>query len=152
MKPEETIDFHIRWAWSRITRMYNSEALERGGTMSMGYILLNIDKEGTPSTRLGPKMGMEPRSLSRSLKVLEDKGLITRRPDKTDKRMVRVHLTPDGKKMRDESRAVVIRFNERLREEISEEEWQSAINTLQKISTIIDKNQIFELTSHEEKH
>lgn len=152
MKPEETIDFHIRWTWSKISRMYNSEAAERGGTMSLGYILLNIDKEGTPSTRLGPKMGMEPRSLSRSLKVLEDQGLIVRKPDKRDKRMVRVYLTADGKRMRDESRAVVIRFNERIRSEISEHQLATTIDTLQKISNIIDQNQIFELTSHEEKH
>lgn len=132
--------------------MYNSEAAERGGTMSLGYILLNIDKEGTPSTRLGPKMGMEPRSLSRSLKVLEDQGLIVRKSDNRDKRMVRVHLTTDGKRMRDESRAVVIRFNERIRSEIPEHQLALTIDTLQKISNIIDQNQIFELTSHEEKH
>ena len=32
--------------------------------MSIGYALLNIDKDGTPSTKLGPKMGMEARSLT----------------------------------------------------------------------------------------
>ncbi|NQX92775.1 MAG: MarR family transcriptional regulator, partial [Flavobacteriales bacterium] len=58
MKPEETIDFHIRWAWSKISRMYNVEAAKYGGTMSIGYVLLNIEKDGTPSTKLGPKMGM----------------------------------------------------------------------------------------------
>jgi MarR family transcriptional regulator, organic hydroperoxide resistance regulator len=55
MKPEETIDHPIRWAWHRIARRYNAEAAKHGGTMSIGYVLLTIDPEGTPSTKLGPK-------------------------------------------------------------------------------------------------
>ena len=74
MKPEETFDFHIRWAWARISRMYNAQAANFGGTMSIGYVLLNIDREGTPSTKLGPKMGMESRSLTRTLKGMEEMG------------------------------------------------------------------------------
>ncbi len=66
MKPEETVDFHIRWAWAKISRYYNAAASPFGGSMSIGYVLLNVDKEGTPSTKLGPKMGMESRSLKSS--------------------------------------------------------------------------------------
>ena len=58
MKSESTFDFHIRWAWARISRLYNQQAAEYGGTMSIGYALLNIDREGMPSTKLGPKMGL----------------------------------------------------------------------------------------------
>ena len=36
-------------------------------------------KKGTPSTSLGPKMGMEATSLSRTLKTMEIKNLITRK-------------------------------------------------------------------------
>jgi DNA-binding MarR family transcriptional regulator len=90
MKPEETIDFHIRWAWAKISRMYNTEASKNGGSMSIGYVLLNVDKEGTPSTQLGPRMGMEPTSLTRILNSMEEQGLIVRRPDTKDKRVSRV--------------------------------------------------------------
>ena len=51
MKPQETVDFHIRWSWYNISRMYNSKANEFGGTMSIGYALLNIDRDGTTSTK-----------------------------------------------------------------------------------------------------
>lgn len=152
MKPEETVDFHIRWAWAKISRWYNIEAAKRGGTMSIGYILLNIDKDGTPSTRLGPKMGMESRSLSRSLKMMEEKGLITRRSDKNDGRVVRVYLTEEGTRMREISKDAVIRFNSAIREEIPAGKLQTTFDTLQKISTIIDQNKIFESIEHETNH
>ena len=45
MKPEETIDFHIRWAWHSIARMYNIEASKLGSTMSVGHTLLSVDTE-----------------------------------------------------------------------------------------------------------
>ena len=31
MKPQETVDFHIRWSWYNISRMYNTKANEFGG-------------------------------------------------------------------------------------------------------------------------
>ena len=75
MKPEETIDFNLRWTWLNITRYYNDTATEYGSSMSVGMVLLNIDIEnGTPSTKLGPKMGMEPTSLSRIIKNMENEG------------------------------------------------------------------------------
>ena len=87
--------------------------------MSTGYALLNIDQsDGTPSTKLGPKMGMEPRSLTRTLKSMEAEGLIKRVPDKTDKRKVNIILTPFGKKMRKISRDTVLKFNQKIKEKI----------------------------------
>ena len=115
MKPEETIDFHIRWAWTKISKAYNSEASKNGGTMAIGYVLLNIDKEGTPSTRLGPKMGMEPTSLSRLLKNMEEMKLIKRQADKLDKRVVKIMLTSRGAEMREISKDAVIAFNQTIR-------------------------------------
>ena len=110
----------------------------------MGYILLNIDKEGTPSTHLGPKMGMESRSLTRSLKAMEENGLIVRKPDRNDKRKVLVMLTEEGRRMRDISRDVVIRFNEKMHREIGIERLEETFETLQKISQVIDDKEIFE--------
>ena len=97
MKSEETIDFHIRWAWYNISRMYNLKAGEFGGSMAIGYALLNIDRDGTPSTKLAPKMGMEPRSLTRMIKNLDQNGLIQKVSDKSDKRLVKIFLTDKGK-------------------------------------------------------
>ena len=96
MNREEILDFYLRWSWVKLAKIYNAEAERRGITLSVGYALLSIEKEGTPSTKLGPRMGMEPTSLSRTLKGMEEKGLIERRPDPNDGRSVRVFLTNNG--------------------------------------------------------
>ena len=143
MRPEDTADFHIRWSWYNIARMYNLKAANFGGTMAIGYALLNIDKEGTPSTKLGPKMGMEPRSLTKMIKSLEKKGWIEKKHDKSDKRLVKLHLTEEGKRLRQKTKEVVIHFNNRLYEKIGEQELKSCFNVLQQINILIDRNNIF---------
>ncbi len=144
MKSEETIDFHIRWAWYGIARLYNTRASKFGITMSVGYILLNIDvKHGTPSTKLGPKMGMEARSLTRALKSLEEKGLICRQPDVKDKRMVRIYLTPSGLKVRDLSKDSVIQFNEKVFEKIAPDKIKTCLEVLGDIKELINNDEIY---------
>jgi len=144
MRPEETIDHPIRWAWHRIARRYNAEAAKHGGTMSIGYVLLSIDPEGTPSTKLGPKMGMEPRSLVRTLQAMEDDGLIKRIADKSDKRIVRMHLTAKGKKMRDVSKETVIRFNTAVRENIPASQLATFQTVMGKINELLEQEELFQ--------
>jgi MarR family transcriptional regulator, organic hydroperoxide resistance regulator len=143
MRPEETIDHPIRWAWHRIARRYNAEAAKHGATMSIGYVLLSIDPEGTPSTKLGPKMGMEPRSLVRTLQAMEDEGLIERVPDATDKRVVRVHLTMKGQKMRDMSRVTVLRFNAAIRAKIPAPQLATFQRVMGQINHLLEQDELF---------
>src|SRR5258706_15286108 len=119
MKREETIDFNIKAAWHAIARMYNQQAMKYNGTMSIGFALLNIhSEEGTPATKIAPLMGLEARSLTRLLKSMDEKGLIYREADKTDKRSVRIYLTREGKKCKEKARETVLRFNEAVREQV----------------------------------
>ena len=132
MKPEETIDFHIRWAWLKISKMYNQEAANHGLTQSTGFILLNIDpQQGTPSTQLGPMMGMEPTSLSRTLKSMEDKGWIEKKQDETDKRICRICLSAEGRKLRNVSRKTVVGFNEKLLDQIGQKRFEQFKEVIQ---------------------
>jgi DNA-binding MarR family transcriptional regulator len=145
MKPVDTADFHIRWSWYNISRMYNTKANKYGGTMAIGYTLLNIDKDGTPSTKLAPQMGMEPRSLTRMIKSLETKGWIEKRIDKNDKRMVNIYLTKTGITMRNRTRSSVIKFNKTIQEKINESELKTCFKVLNEINTLIDNKEIFKL-------
>lgn len=116
---QKTLDYTLRAAWMAVSKMYNREALKFDSTMATGFALLNIDPQGTPSTALGPKMGMENTSLSRLLKSMEDRQLIIRKPDPNDGRGVLIFLTPFGKEKRDTSREIVLRFNDQITQTLS---------------------------------
>jgi len=144
MRREETVDYHIKAAWHSIARMYNQQALEYDATMSMGFVLLNINsEEGTPATKIAPLMGLEARSLTRLLKSMEEKKLIYREADKSDKRSVRIHVTKEGRDKKERARETVLRFNEVIREEIPADKLAVFFDVLQKINQLLDDEEIY---------
>lgn len=144
MRPDETIEFPIRRVWSRIARIYNSEAAKYGGSMAIGQILLNIEPDGTPSTKLGPKMGMESRSLVRTLQTMEDEGLIRRAADSSDGRVVRIHLTPKGKQLRAVSRDTVVRFNQVVQSRFTTAQLANFRAVMTELDRILEQEQLFD--------
>lgn len=136
MDKEKSIDHQLRATWQAVAKLYNEQAAKFGSTMSTAFVLLNIDYEnGTPSTSLGPLMGMEPTSLSRLLKTMEDKGAICREKNKDDGRSVIIKLTDFGKEMRELSKESVFQFNNKVREYITEDE----LNNFFKVTSTINK-------------
>jgi DNA-binding MarR family transcriptional regulator len=152
MRPEDTIDFHIKFTWRNIARMYNNVAAKFGATMAVGYILLNIDLEqGTPSTALGPKMGMEATSLSRILKSMEERELIFRKPHPEDGRSVLICLTPFGVEKRRDARNAVLTFNDSLYNNIPQDDLSAFFRVMTRINQLIDNKEIYTET-HETNH
>lgn len=141
-------DFVIRQTWHKVSRMYNQMAAEIDITISIGFILMIIDKEGTPSTQLGPRMGMEPTSLSRTLKTMEDAGYIRRQIDEIDKRKVLIYLTESGVQKRKETKKVILDFNDQVFSKISKTKFNAFLDVMTKIDEIADQQ--LELLS--EKH
>ncbi|MDD3458297.1 MAG: MarR family transcriptional regulator [Weeksellaceae bacterium] len=139
-----TIDHYIRSTWLTIQKMYNEQASKFDSTMVLGFALLSLDpKQGTPSTSLGPRMGMEPTSLSRTLKKLEERGMIVRENHPEDKRSVLIYLTDEGLKMRDVSKKVVLTFYEAIEERIPQQELDIFFDVLYKINEIAVDKEIY---------
>ena len=141
---DKTIDYVLRTTWLAVQKMYNEEASEYGITMATGFTLLSVDPQnGTPSTSLGPKMGMEATSLSRILKTLEDLSLIERLPNPNDGRGVLIHLTESGLKNREEVKQSVLKFNSVIKTEVSEEKLNHFFEVSDCIMNLISNKKIF---------
>jgi DNA-binding MarR family transcriptional regulator len=144
MEREQSIDHLLRATWQAVAKMYNEQALKQDYTMSMGFVILNIDSEnGTPSTSLGPLMGMEATSLSRILKSMEEKGLIYREKNPNDGRGVLVKLTDLGKQKRLDAKESVIQFNEVVKNHISQKDLESFVKVTKIINKLISENKIY---------
>ncbi len=139
-----TIDYLLRSTWMAVAKMYNEEAGKKGSTMSTGFALLSIDPEnGTPSTSLGPKMGMEATSLSRTLKTMEEKGLITRKKNPEDGRSVLIGLTDFGVEMREFSKEVVFKFDNAVKDTIPSDKLDTFIEVFHAINDLISNKKIY---------
>lgn len=150
MDRNRTIDHQLRATWQAVAKMYNEQAANHGSTMAMAFVLLSIHKEnGAPSTALGPMMGMEPTSLSRILKSMEDKGAIYREKNPEDGRSVIIKLTDYGKKMREISKGHVYQFNDFVKSQITEKELESFFKVTATINKLIAEKKIFESINQE---
>jgi len=102
--------------------MYNRIASQYNTSQTIAYILVNIDKEGTPATQIAGRLGMEPTSLSRVLRKMEDQKLIFKEVDEYDKRIMKIYLTNFGVDKRKLVKEILIGFNKKLLKKITKKE------------------------------
>jgi DNA-binding MarR family transcriptional regulator len=88
-------------------------------------------------------MGMEATSLSRILKSMEEKGLIKRKPNPNDGRGVLIHLTDFGLEKRKDSKDVVLRFNEVIKEHIAAEKLDVFFDVIETINKLVADKKIY---------
>lgn len=132
--------YKLRSSWMEIARLYNAMAAEYDGTLSMGFVLLTIDeKGGTPVTKIAPRMGMEPNSLSRLLKSMENKEIIFRKKDKTDKRKVFICLTEKGKDMREVASKAVFRLEKAITKDLKPQQIAAFFEVINHVPTAIEE-------------
>ena len=139
-KHKETVDSKLKNSWQIISRMYNAEAMQYGGTISLGYFLLNIDsKEGAYASDIAPKLGMETTSLSRIIKTIENEGLIIKKADTDDKRKVKLLLTERGKENKELAKNIVRKFNTLIEEKIGKERIEDFFRTIDEITLLAEQ-------------
>ena len=141
---KRTIEQEIRYTWLLISKMYNEEAEKFGGSMTIGFALLSLNpKEPIPSTSLGPKMGMESTSLSRTLKFMEEESLIERLPNPDDGRGILIKLTKRGIDYRNYAKDQVMKFNKTIIGDLGEEAINNILHVINQINKLIKNKKIF---------
>ena len=136
MKQKETVDYFLKVVWQNVSNTYNQIAGGIGITQAIGYVLINIEAEGTAVSALAALLGVKATSLSRMLNNMEELGLIYRETAVGDKRSVKVFLTPFGIEKRKLASNVVIKFNEYLNEKLTTKEKEQLILTLDKVNQL----------------
>ncbi len=140
MKPQETVDYHIKCAWLCISNLYNQIAEKHELTQSTGFVLMNIDdKSGTPATKIAPMMGMKATSLSRILKRMEEDQLICRKQDESDGRLVYIHLTEVGREKKKVAKKVVREFNQYILDNVQRKHLDSFFTVMESIGDLTEE-------------
>jgi DNA-binding MarR family transcriptional regulator len=114
-------------------------AAVEGMTMSYGFILMMVEKEGTPSTQLGPKMGMEATSLSRTINAMETDGLIRRSSSEKDKRITLVFLTELGVQKRKMVKQFILEFNQKLTSKLEKKDLEGFFTVMNALDESVDE-------------
>ena len=140
------VDFVMRQTWKNIEKMYNLEASKYDVTFSMSFTLISIDpKNGSPSTSIGPIMGLESNSISRILNSMENKKLIIRRPDPSDGRGIIISLTKLGLKKRKIVIEKIRHFKDLVRSKIDTSDLDTFHKVASQVNDIIKKGNVFKI-------
>ena len=97
-----------------------------------------VERDGQSCSSLAAAVGLEPTALSHLLRALTDQGLITRARSQGDRRTIEVTLTPHGRQMADQCRAMNARMESLLVAGIPRAEVQHLHAVLARMSANLD--------------
>ena len=101
-------------------------------------ILLNLyRREGISQQELARKLLVGRSNMSMLLPQLEKRGLIERRPDARDKRVLRLHLTDDGKTITEQAMKIQTALIDTVMETASEERCLMVADHMEKIIEVL---------------
>ena len=129
----EPIGLHVQRVAKALNRAFEDELAAAGGSLPMWLILLSL-KSGRPETQreLAAAVGIQGATMTHHLDSLEKAGLVSRTREPSNRRVQRVELTPEGDAAFDRLRRVAMKFDQRLRAGLSDEE-------LATIAAVLDK-------------
>lgn len=96
------------YAASRAMIRAYAPLLEPLGLTYPQYLVLLVlwEEDGVPVKHLGERLALDSATLTPLLKRLEQRGMVDRRRDEADERVVRIHLTDAGRALRARARRV----------------------------------------------
>lgn len=97
------------------------------------YILLICREPGIPQEKISRELCVNKSSVTRQITLMEEKGLIMRKQDPTDRRVWRVYPTQKMQELLPHVRLVMKEWNEYLLEGFSEEEQEKLVVALEKL-------------------
>src|SRR5690242_10408475 len=131
----EPIGLHVQRTAKVLNRAFEDELAKAGGSLPMWLILLSL-KSGRPETQreLADAVGIQGATMTHHLDSLEKAGLVTRSRDPANRRVQRVSLTPEGDAVFDRLRKIALKFDQRLRSGLSEDELAAVGAVLDKLT------------------
>jgi len=128
--------------------------LSQHGASLWNWVLLKeaAHAEGASQRELAQHMGIEPPTLVRQLDKLAEDGLVERRPDPDDRRVVRVDVTPAGLERLQELHVVVHELDAELRGILTKRDVEVLSRALPRINTYFEQRALDHTETKEVSH
>lgn len=97
------------------------------------FALRAVHSGADSASELGRRMSVTKQSAAKSIAALEERGLVTREPDPTDARRMRVCVTEHGLAMMSEGEAIFDGLRRQWEEQVGVEKVQQLEDTLQQL-------------------
>ncbi|MCA9903714.1 MAG: MarR family transcriptional regulator [Anaerolineae bacterium] len=102
-----------------------------------------IEEDGQHASELARAVGRAATSFTPNLDKLQARGLIERRPDPSDRRAVRIHLTEQGKQLRPEINRMASEIEAYFRERFEPEELDAFLSVMAELQSFEMEDEAF---------
>lgn len=132
-------------AFGRALRLHRQFMVKRLGASDVhpgqaACLSVLAHHDGIAQRDLAAAMHIAPPTLSRMLRSLEEKGLVERRDDRSDQRLLRVHLSPEGRAVGQTMSAALADHIPAALAALSRDERLELIRLLDKLSASISRS------------
>lgn len=132
----ESLGFLLVRTALRLRLLGNTILQEAGADITVdqwGILNLLWESDGQTPVELARRADKDKPNVTRLLKILEDKGLVGRRPDPADRRSHRIHLTEAGASLKDRLLDLGVACLERACQGLSRQEVETLKQLLNRV-------------------
>lgn len=125
----------------RVTRSFDAELVRRGGSRPVWHILLALDQGTHDSQRdLARAVGIREATLTHHLRGMEERGLVVRTREESNRRVQHIDVTESGDALYRELRTTALSFDRTLRDAIGadEVEVEAFLGTLCRLADAVE--------------
>lgn len=116
--------------------MFDRIVRDLGTSRSQWWVLAFLSRDdGCAQTKLASQLDVGKVALGGLIDRLEQVGMVERRPDPVDRRVKRVFLTKDGKKLVSQNKELDRRVNEATLIGVSAADFETTMRTLEKMKS-----------------
>ena len=109
---------------------------EKNFPFEMDQVQLLIQIYGSPGSsqqEIGAELQRDKASVNRTIAFFKKKGMVKIVPDKQDKRVTRVELTPEGNEFARQTESIIVKYERALTAALTKEEVRQFIRIIDKL-------------------
>ena len=134
---EDNLGIHLFKAYFSIykylKKIFTENDIENMNPTRLGILLSLADEDGLIMSRLGQKLFLEKSTMTGVIDKMESDGLVKRQGDESDRRALRIFLTPKARQMNDEIFRIINDVYQSLSLELTPAEISTAVKVTKSI-------------------
>jgi len=128
---EENLGIHLFKAYFSIyrylKRTFAEHEIENMNPTRLGILLALAEEDGLIMSKLGQKLFLEKSTMTGVIDKIEADGLVERRSDETDRRALRIYLTPKARRLNERIFQIIDKVYQDLAKDLTAEELACAV-------------------------
>jgi DNA-binding MarR family transcriptional regulator len=147
---DDNLGIHLFKAYFSIykylKKTFSDHQIDNMNPTRLGILLALADQDGVIMSKLGQRLFLEKSTMTGVIDKMEADGLVERRSDQTDRRALRISLTPKAKRLNEKILKIIDKAYQDLRGDLTPQDLATSVKVSKQIGQAA-----YELSTNNEK-